>query len=109
MNEDVEASVRSLFGQAKAPDLPPKKTKKVSTIIPYGLAGLAAPIPISEIITIAAPKPEPPRYHVMYYKVPSVDRTIQPAAYTPCQTEFTGVGCVHLNTRCKPTDKDQQI
>jgi hypothetical protein len=111
MNEDVEASVRSLFGQAKAPDPPPKKTKKVSTHIPYVSAGLAAPTTIFNTITTAAPKTETPRHHVIYYKVPSVDQAIQAPAYQPPITEvdFHLIDCAHLKTGKPFTEKQRDI
>jgi len=111
MNDNVEASVRSPFDKAKAPDSPPKIAKKVSTHIPYVSAGLAAPIPISKTITIGAPKPEPPNIQIIYYKVPLVDQAIQPAAYHPpnTETDFHCVGCAHLKTDKPFTTKQRDI
>jgi len=101
MSDNVEAKVRSLFDQAKPPDPPPEKSKRPATLIPYLLAGLATLILIFQTITIAAPEPEPPRYQEIYSKVPSVDQTIQPAAYHPPNTEIDihCVGCAHVWTR----------
>ncbi len=109
MSDNVEARVRSLFDQAKPPDPPPKKNKRPSTLFPYLLAGLAALVLIFQTITIAAPKQEPPNIQIIYYKMPLVDQAIQPAAYTPIQTEFKCVGCTHLKTNHTTISKQQQI